>query len=108
MIGRLMKLSMVVALAGVTLGIWLGATRAPYGPAPLKTVDATAKYESPETGLGMAWRSAIAASACRTGGLSTTSRSGCAADRDQSVPWAFTKATICSASSGRQTIRSGR
>lgn len=55
MIGRLVKLSMVVALAGVALGIWLGATRAPYGPTPLKTVDATAKYESPENGLGMAW-----------------------------------------------------
>jgi hypothetical protein len=46
MIGRLVKLSVVVAVAGVVVGIWLGATRAPIGPAPLKTVDATATYEN--------------------------------------------------------------
>jgi hypothetical protein len=46
MIGRLVKLSLMVAVAGVVVGIWLGATRAPWGPAPLKTVDATATYEN--------------------------------------------------------------
>lgn len=44
MIGKLVKLTVVVAIAAVAAGIWLGATRLPYGPAPLKTVDATATY----------------------------------------------------------------
>jgi hypothetical protein len=44
MIGRLVKLTVVVAIAAVAAGIWLGATRLAWGPAPLKTVDATATY----------------------------------------------------------------
>ncbi|RJS45309.1 hypothetical protein [Nocardioides cavernaquae] len=46
MIGRLVKLSVLVGLAGVVVGVWLGSTRATLGPAPLKTVDATATYEN--------------------------------------------------------------
>jgi hypothetical protein len=45
MIGRLVKLTLVVAAVAVIAGIRLGATHAPWGPAPLKTVDATATYE---------------------------------------------------------------
>jgi hypothetical protein len=45
MIGRLVKLTLVVAVAALIVGIRLGATHAPWGPAPLKTVDATATYE---------------------------------------------------------------
>jgi hypothetical protein len=54
MIGRLVKLSFLVAVAAIATGIWLGATRAALGAAPLKTVDATAQFES-NRGIGIAW-----------------------------------------------------